>query len=334
MKKFYAMLAALLLGAAAVGFAACGEKANTGFSVYAPDGAPALALTYAMAQENDYDFHVVDANNIQGYVTGEDPEADFCILPVNLASKLLGSGEKYQMLGVVTNGNLYFLTTGDNPALTRENAAQTLIGKTMGVVQLPNVPGLTLKATLADLNVPYATIAAGAAGEADKLNLVPFTPDNVNPAAGCDYYLCPEPAASAKIKGTASSQNGFRAAGDLQSLYGEGGYPQAVMVAKKSIVESDKKAVTAMMKYLEKSESYLEETEPAALIALLEDKRTQGLTPSFNANNLTKEVVSHCSVRFTASKQCKTEVNAFLGKLIAVDATAAATVDDAFYFAG
>ena len=74
----------------------------------------------------------------------------------------------------------------------------------------------------------------------DKVNLIAFDPTNVTPAGGCDYYLCPEPAASTKIKGTASAQKHFRMAGDLQALYGgEEGYPQAVLVAKKSILEGD-----------------------------------------------------------------------------------------------
>ena len=53
---------------------------------------------------------MIDAQAVAGYVTGASPAADYCVLPVNLASKLLGSGDAYRMLGTVTNGNLYFLT--------------------------------------------------------------------------------------------------------------------------------------------------------------------------------------------------------------------------------
>ena len=70
-----------------------------------PDGAPALAMAQLMVSESDTEsYHVVDSSTIQTYVTGENPKADLCILPLNLASKLLGTGETYQMLGTVTHG--------------------------------------------------------------------------------------------------------------------------------------------------------------------------------------------------------------------------------------
>ncbi len=177
------------------------------YTVYAPDGAPALALANAIAKQGEgetFDFHIVASDTIGAQVTNADAakNADFCIMPVNAAAKALGTGEKYQMLGVVTNGNIYFLTTGDNAALTKDNLS-SLKGKTMGVVQLPNVPGLTLRAVLEKYGVPYQILSNDSEPAADKLNLKAMTPDNVTPASGCDYYLCPEPAASAKIAATA-----------------------------------------------------------------------------------------------------------------------------------
>ena len=348
MKKVITTIAATALCVAtAFSLTACntqqpsgGDDQPTKYSVYAPDGAPALALTNliaghdtSLAEGYDFDVHVVDANTILTYVTGENPTADFCILPVNEASLKLGSGETYQMLGTVTNGNLYFLTTGENGPLAKENFATALIGKKVGVVQLARVPGLTLQATLADYEIPYQVLASAQEdGAEDKVNLIAFTPDNVTPAGGCDYYLCPEPAASTKIKGTSSTAKPFVLAGDLQELYGEGGYPQAVMVAKKSVIEQHAQAVGEVIEYLTASAAYLADAEPATLIDLLANKRTEGLAPSFNANNLTKEVVAHCSVGFTPSVTCKDTVNAFLTKLIAVNETAAKSVSDAFYY--
>lgn len=352
MKKIIATIAATALCVVtALSLTACtvqpsegGDEQPAKYSVYAPDGAPALALTNLIAAHNttlaegyDFDVHVIDsdANVLSALVTGASPAADFCILPLNLASKVLGSGEVYQMLGTVTNGNLYFLTTGENAPLTQENFATTLLGKKVGVVQLAYVPGLTLQVTLADYEIPYQVIAsAQEEGASDKVNLIAFTPDNVTPASGCDYYLCPEPAASAKIKGTSSTANPFALAGDLQELYGEGGYPQAVMVAKKEIVERDSKAVGEVIEYLTGSKDFLASAEPETLIQLLSDKRTAGLAPSFTAANLTAEVVSHCSVWFTPSATCKDTVNSFLAKLKTVNDGAANTVSDAFYYLG
>ncbi|MDE6676474.1 MAG: hypothetical protein K2K12_02010, partial [Clostridia bacterium] len=153
MKKIISLFAAAAVcGACVFGAVACGNSEDK-YTVYAPDGAPALALVNAISQsDEDFAYHIVDSGLIQAQVTGKTPKADFCILPLNLASKLLGNGETYQMLGTVTNGNLYFLTTAGE-SIKPENIQTTLIGKTVGVVQLPNVPGLTLQAVLKDYGI-------------------------------------------------------------------------------------------------------------------------------------------------------------------------------------
>ena len=332
------VLGAIFLGAAALGLAACKQDADTDktYSVYAPDGAPALALVNAIEDKAEkFEYHVVDSSTIQTYVTGEEPEADFCILPVNAASKILGTGTVYQMLGTVTNGNLFFLSAEDNEDLTQDNLS-TLVGKSVGVVQLPNVPGLTLQVVLSKYKIDYQIVENNGEQAQDKVNLIAFDPANVTPAGGCDYYLCPEPAASTKIKGTASAQKPFRMAGDLQALYGgEEGYPQAVLVAKKSVLEgdkTDKDVVKTMLSYMENSNAYLKTVTPETVLSALDGVRTEGLSASFNANNLTSEVIANCSVRFTAASACKERVNAFLEELIAVNESAAKAVSDAFFY--
>ncbi len=348
MKKFLSgIFGTLLFAAALLGAAACGEEPSGGanapdLEVVAPDGAPALALCYAIEEEEKrtddvFDFEIVDAGNIQTYVNPKNPEADLAVLPVNLAAKLLGTGAVYQMLGTVTNGNLYFLTAGaDLPALTAANLKESLVGKKLGVVQLGNVPGLTLQVVLNNYGIPYQTIESSQAeADPEKVNLVAYLPpeNDFSPISGCDYYLAPEPAASAKIKGTANGATPFRMAGDLQELYG-GGYPQAVVVAKKTVIETRADDLETFLGYLEGSAGYLKTVSVETALKLLADVRVADLTPSFNANNLTAEVIGRCSVSFTASKACKEKVTAFLDKLIRVKADAAAAPDDAFFYLG
>ena len=130
-------------------------------TIYAPDGAPALALAGLMAGEVEFstydkviNYNIVDASTIQTHVTGANPDADICILPVNLAANLLGSGENYQMLGTVTHGNLYILSAKTNEQITADNISK-LSGKTVGVVNLAAVPGLTLKLILNKYGIDY-----------------------------------------------------------------------------------------------------------------------------------------------------------------------------------
>lgn len=331
------ILSALLCGICIFGGVACGKDEQT-YTVYAPDGAPALSLLKAISEtETDgrlFEYHVISSATITAQVTGENPVADFCVLPVNAASKLLGTGDRYRMLGTVTNGNMYFLTTGENPAITAENLSTVLLGKTVGVVQLANVPGLTFQSVLKDGGAPYAALDGAAAANKVNLKAIQDAAAEVTPAGGCDYYLCPEPAASTKIAKTAQSAKPFRRAGDLQQLYGgDNGYPQAVLVVKKSVLEEDKKAVTKLVEHFEKSAEYLETASPETVLSLLEDKRTEGLTPSFNADNLTPSVIKNCSVRFTKSADCKERVNAFLEKLMQINPQFANAVSDEFFAA-
>ena len=337
MKKFLATALALTIGAAACVFTACaGENDDGTYTVYAPDGAPALALANAVNEDDDrYDFRIVASNAITAQVQGEEPAADFCILPVNVAAKLLGKGETYQMLGTVTNGNMYLLTTGGNPEITTDNLS-TLVGKTVGVVQLNNVPGLTFQAVLSRNDIDYQILGNDVEAASDKVNLQAFADaSTVTPASGCDYYLCPEPAATGKINGTASSANPFKLAGSLQTLYdGENGYPQAVLVAKTSVIEEAKSVVDTFITYMEGSADFLASASAADVVALLEDCYTEGMTPSLNANNLNATVIANCSVYFTAAQDCKSRVNAFLAELIDLNEEFTSAVSDSFYYAG
>ena len=348
MKKLFMGTMALAMSAATlVAFAACTpENDDTGddgapdppvYTVYAPDGAPALALANAIDKtEETFEYHIVASSTIAAQVTGSDPAADFCVLPVNAAAKLLGTGETYKLLGTVTNGNMYFLTTGDNAPVTKESLS-SLTGKTVGVVQLSNVPGLTFQAALKAAGVSYQTLTSETQPASDKVNLKPIqdASSGVTPAGGCDYYLRPEPAASAKVKGTASSPDPLKPAGSLQELYGDGtGYPQAVLVAKTSVIGHSYGAAMAedMIGYMEGSAQFLAEADASEIIALLEDKYTEGMTPSLNANNLTSTVIANCSVRFTPAQECKARVNAFLAELIEISPEFTSAVSDAFYY--
>lgn len=140
------------------------QTAFSSISVYAPDGAPALALAGLMAGEIDtsevaqtINYHIVDASTIQIHVTGASPDADICILPVNLAANILGTAEKYTLIGTVTHGNLYIISAKTGERITAENL-ESLRGKTVGVVNLAAIPGLTFKLILNKYGIEYTNL--------------------------------------------------------------------------------------------------------------------------------------------------------------------------------
>ena len=184
--------------------------------VYAPDGAPALSLAQLMSEDmqfgegNTVTYNVVAASSIQTYVTGEEPQAELCVLPVNAAAKLLGKGDVYQMLGTVTHGNIYVLSAASKgyADLTSANLKEQLLGKTVGCIQLDNVVGLTLKVVLDNSDIPFEVIEDVSEATADDVVYLLNISDPatmITPAAPYDYMVAAEPVVSAKVNASAKA---------------------------------------------------------------------------------------------------------------------------------
>lgn len=315
---------AALMAVSVFGLSGC-KKDEKNWQVYMPDGAPALALALPMSQdaENDgVEYHVVSSTTITTFVTGNTPAADVCVLPVNLAAKLLGNGDEYQMLGVATHGNMYFLSDGDTD-YSQENVS-LLIGKTVGVVQLNNVPGLTLKAALCDLDVPYNDLSGGGAAVENAVNLKAVTPTALT---GADVYLLPSPEADLRV---ASGTMNF--AGSLQELYGgENGYPQAAIVAKRSVLE-DGAWIAQLLERMEENTAWLQTADKAVIAGAVSSHLTKGLTPKFTAANLTDGAIAHSGVRLQRMDNgAVLQVKDFLQKIIEIDGQMAAMPSDGFF---
>jgi hypothetical protein len=167
----------------------------------------------------------------------------------------------------------------------------------------------------------------------DKVNLKAVTAEEVLPSdSTCDYFVVPEPAATTKVTKT----NGKLAfAGDLQTLYGgEEGYPQAVVVAKNSVIENASSFVTTYMQSVKSCDENITSgnfTFEQAVEAI-NSKITAGSTSSLNVNNLNMQVYQHCAINFTEATSCKQQIIDFINKLINVNASSAAAVSDAFFY--
>lgn len=321
MKKIVAILTLIT---AILCFPAC-KKGGETLSVYLPDGAPALAFSLAI-NEADGDYNVVGADVITAKVTGENPLADVAVVPINVASLYLGSGDTYKMLGTLTHGNFYFLSkSGVN--ISRENA-QSLIGKTVGVVQLANVPGLTLKVALSNLNIEYNELKNGATAVHDKVNLLAIKPTEIG-VQGCDYYMAPSPVADAKSKALGLSFNG-----SLSELYGEKGFPQAVVVAKNSVISDNFEELKAVINKVQGCNEYLSVENKNAITSAINGCIESGLTPQYNDKNLTENSIARANISFVLARENKAEVIDFINQLKSVNANAVGTLSDEFFYMG
>ena len=331
-RKASILMAGLLF---AVGFAAgCGKQGQTPEAekfVYMPDGAPAMAMAGLMAEDKEDDgvtYKVVDSSKIASKVTytDEDKNADLCVMPVNLASKQLGKGDRYIMLGAVTHGNLYLIAK-DGEAYTADNLS-SLVGKKVGVLQINAVPGLTFKATLNKYSIPWQELTNDGNVAEDKVNLIAIAGADAVGTIEADCFMIAEPAA------TAQGKKGYSIVGDLQALYGgENGYTQAVLVAKKSLVETNGAWVQSFVEKLDGAAAWLQTASGAEIVAAVSSHmEDEGAETSLKAPLLTSEVVARCGISFTYAAACATQTNGFLSAMLAVNSTAAAVPSDTFYW--
>ena len=337
MKKVLAVLIpALLLAFGAAAFSACG-KDDASIDVYMPDGAPALSMAQLMSEENDFgagvQYHVVNANSIQTYVTSEAPDAELCVLPVNAAAQALGNGSTYRMLGTVTHGNIYIISESSAEPLTADSL-DTLVGKKVGCIQLASFVGLVAKLVLADNDIDFTVIEDASQAAADKVNLLNISDPATQIVAGApfDYIIAAEPVVTAKTNAIKT----FSVVGNLQSLYGEDGYPQAVLVAKTSLIEENAELVSSFMQAVSANAEWLkaESTSAETIVNAIQAHLPDGQSPTFNAKNLSKTVIGNCAIRFEKAADCKESVQSFLAKLSSVSGGKSFTMADAFFYGG
>ncbi len=340
MKKFLMAILSVLLLMATLLTVGCGGGSGDKdtLNLYVPDGAPALSVARLLHDRSiveGVNINVVNANTIQTYVTGEEQKADFAILPVNVAVKLLASKDDYKLLGTVTNGNLFLMKQDGEVDITKNNL-DALIGKTVGVINLANVPGLTFKAILNDAEIEYVDISESGEVQADKINLVGLTNGTaVVPNSDCEYFVVPEPAATTKQNAT----NGkISIAGSLQALYGDGsGYPQAVLVAKTTVIENNKETVDNLVNSLEGNKIWISngvtsaDTIVSSVISGFVDK---DMSPTFTANNLNLTVINNCAIGFTPANECKGAIKTYINKLNAISNNAWGVAREEFFYIG
>ena len=334
-KKVLATCLAALALTASLGMGACGKEKED-ITVYMPDGAPALAFAGLMSTDTADDgvsYKVVDATVITSKISANDMDdnADFCVLPVNVASKRLGSGEEYQMLGLVTQGNLYFIS---NKEVADVDDLSVLTGKTVGLTQIANVPGLTLKAALNRQNVAWSELKSGTEAAEDKVNL-----QGLANGAGIDgslpYYLAAEPLVTTMTIG-----GKFRVVGDLQTLYnGIGsesvGYPRAVLVAKRSFLKKNQAWTSDFLEKLIESNEWLATASAqdiyVSIVRHFEDASHKAV---FSVGALTEDCISRCGISFAYAKDCYVRVDEFLAELVTINSNMASAVEKEFYWLG
>ena len=253
------VIAAALIAALAVGFAACDPKDETpgALRVAAPEGTPALAIARlktdnATLAGHAMTYEVVSPSLIAAEMSGG--KADVVIMPVNAGANLIRQGADYRLISVAVNGSLFMVgSTDDGGAIERADIAGSKVacigqGATPGLVfeYVMRSMGLEIvapKETPGENQVAVQYVADGPAAKALLEN------DKV------DFAVVGEPAAT-----TFKNALGLNAELDMQAAWkdatGEETYPQAGLFVRTSLA-ADAEFTSALFDALAASKEWV-----------------------------------------------------------------------------
>ena len=253
------VIAAALIAALAVGFAACDPKDETpgALRVAAPEGTPALAIARlktdnATLAGHAMTYEVVSPSLIAAEMSGG--KADVVIMPVNAGANLIRQGADYRLISVAVNGSLFMVgSTDDGGAIERADIARSKVacigqGATPGLVFEYVMRSMGLEIVAADKTpgenqVAVQYVADGPAAKALLEN------DKV------DFAVVGEPAAT-----TFKNALKLNAELDMQAAWkdatGEETYPQAGLFVRTSLA-ADAEFTSALFDALAASKEWV-----------------------------------------------------------------------------
>ena len=330
MKKLLKTLVSALLALTMIfSLSACNRDYEGEINIYMPDGAPALAFSQLMHEENKLGkeekltYTVVPAAQIGASVAGET--AEVALIPVNAAVKLTeGKGDKYKLAAVITHGNLFILGTQEATAVI------ALKGKTVAVPNLANVPGLTLKAILKKNNIEYTEDITKKTSE-NVLLIDTGSEQTAAPAAAtmvktniADFAVIPEPAATNLSK----AQN-LSVRLSLQTLWGEEGYPQAVLLVKKELTK-DGKFVEALLDAIDESATWVK-THTVEAVTAISAHFVQDQATTLKAPALNETAITNCNIKVEKAKSAKAKIKDYMERINAVGSASFGTPQKDFF---
>ncbi len=324
MKRILTLILSVLF---VFGLTSCSKHIEGDFTFVAPDGAPALAIAKLVnddenfGTEANFEYSVVSSNSINNAIISS--ASDFVVMPLNAATKLYKNNGKadYVMAAVLTHGNFYIMSKANIEDV------QDLIGRVVFVPNRGKVPDWTFQASLKGLNIEYVESDQPVSGKVaikyfntpQEFNaLLIQNPENVG--------LVPEPAVSVL------KSKGVSAVLDLQQMFdGERkAYPQAVLMVKKSVVEKYPELITKIGNAFSANVEWVKNNPTLAVNAI----KGKFETTTLNPDTINGATVDGCKILWQSATEAKSQVNAYIQRIIQVDPVSAVAVGDDFFFKG
>ena len=251
------VIAAALIAALAVGFAACDPKEPGALRVAAPEGTPALAIARlktdnATLAGHAMTYEVVSPSLIAAEMSGG--KADVVIMPVNAGANLIRQGADYRLISVAVNGSLFMVgSTDDGGAIQKADIA----GSKVACIGQGATPGLVFEYVMRSMGLE---IVAEDKTPVENQVAVQYVADG--PAAKTllendkvDFAVVGEPAAT-----TFKNALKLNAELDMQAAWkdatGEETYPQAGLFVRTSLA-ADAEFTSALFDALAASKEWV-----------------------------------------------------------------------------
>ena len=312
MKKLFIPIVSMLALASLVG---CNNKTDySDLKIVSPSGAPALALYDIYAQDN-VEINK-DANNVAAYLS-ENSDKDIVIAPTNLvAAKVMKAGAPFKLAAVITFGNFYIASTGndDNDTFDKDDYVVLFQEKGLPDKLFQYVYGTDYS------NVHYVNAASDAAA---TLISGKNAGDN---NASVDYVLLAQPALTPALQKAKTNREAvadkIKVIKNVQTDYttktGDASFTQASIYIKNT---DDAKKIEKINTFLKDTENKInkileDQTDLDTKLGSLEDTE---LSSRFGAPNLTilKKVVKENSLNlgYKTAKEEKEAIDKFLKNL-------------------
>lgn len=190
---------------------------------------------------------------------------------------------------------------------------------------------LTGALTCVCLSFGFTACGDSGNGNGKDVTLVEISAASVGTMSDFDYYVVAEPMATTRA---AAADLDF--VGDLQQLYGsQNGYPQAVIVAKNSLIENNSAFIADFLAAVEANEEWLtaETTEISQIVSAITTHLPENTGSSLSADNLTADVIANCGIGFVSAQEDKTRVQNYIAAVGEIDGTMVGTMTDGFFYA-
>ncbi len=254
MKKILTLVLVLTLAVLSVfSFTACKDKTTTkSITVAVPDGGPALGMAYLMKNYSEINgtkvtYKIVDGSaGIKSAVMSG--EADVAIMPTNMASILFNSDIDIKLVGTNSYGLLYMLSTAVS---ADEFSLDSLKGEVLNLVGQGGTPEIVVKKILESAEIEYVESDVAVEGKvALKFHSEGSTVIGGLKQNSIRFAVLGEPAVSTALQKVGGN---LAIVADLQECWKtaagtSASYPQTALVAKGSLIESDRDLVIKIAK--------------------------------------------------------------------------------------